>query len=336
MVPASIHVTLRIPAEVQLLSPLAKALLASPGGKGRGWVRVRRKTMRWLFYFIHHRLGVPARATMTVDNGTSFEVNCANTGFLDFARSTSFQSPIEPEVTGLLIHLAPRLRVIYDIGANWGYYPVLLGTQEHFVGEIHAFEIRPQTSRDLRHVIASAHLADTVAIHDFGLSRDDGQVPLAKERHSYLSRVVDADHNGPTEIVRVYRLDGLDLPTPDLIKLDVEGHEAAVLSGAFQLLEKSRPLIIFESSYTADHRESMLQPLQFLTQLGYRLYRPTWRPESIIIAPVDITDDRSIVESLKNAPGTIDLTPIETADRAEIGNALNLLAVHPAQHSRLF
>ena len=108
-VPASISVNLHTPAELQISSPLAKALIASPGGKGRGLARVRRKARRWLFYFVHRQLGIPARGTMTVVNGTSFEVNCANTGVLDFASRTSHQSAIEPEVTGLLLYLAPRL-----------------------------------------------------------------------------------------------------------------------------------------------------------------------------------------------------------------------------------
>jgi len=335
-VPASISVNLHTPAELQISSPLAKALIASPGGKGRGLARVRRKARRWLFYFVHRQLGIPARGTMTVVNGTSFEVNCANTGVLDFASRTSHQSAIEPEVTGLLLYLAPRLHVVYDIGANWGYYPLLLGTENSFAGEVHAFEIQPQTARDLRHVVASARLGNLVTVHGHGLSRDDGQVRITREKHGYLSRVVGADHHGPTDLVPVRRLDGLDLPAPDLIKLDVEGHEAAVLSGAFRLLTRHRPLIVFESWYNAANLEAMLDPLRFLNALEYRLYRPIWRPESVIMAPVNATDGNNIREALKNASGKIDLTPIEARDRLGIGETLNLFAMHPCRDGEFF
>jgi hypothetical protein len=49
-VPTSIRVDLCIPAELQVSSPLAKALIREPGSNVRGWARVRRKARRWLFY----------------------------------------------------------------------------------------------------------------------------------------------------------------------------------------------------------------------------------------------------------------------------------------------
>ena len=134
----------------------------------------------------------------------------------------------------------------------------------------------------------------------------------------------------------VRRLDGLDLPAPDLIKLDVEGHEAAVLSGAFRLLTRHRPLIVFESWYNAANLEAMLDPLRFLNALEYRLYRPIWRPESVIMAPVNATDGNNIREALKNASGKIDLTPIEARDRLGIGETLNLFAMHPCRDGEFF
>jgi FkbM family methyltransferase len=256
---------------------------------------------------------------MTVANGAPFEVNCANTGFLDFASRTSYQPAIEPEVTGLLTYLAPRLRVVYDIGANWGYYPLLLGTEKRFAGEIHAFEIQPQTARDLRRTVAGARIGNLVIIHGYGLSQDDRQARVTKEKHSYLSRVVAADHRGPTDLVPVRRLDNLDLPVPDLIKLDVEGHEANVLRGSCRLLEQHRPLIVLESWFQTADLEAMLEPLRLLNKLGYRLYHPIWRPES------------------KNPrAGKIDLEPIEPSDRLGLSATLNLLAVHPSRDAEFF
>ena len=42
-------------------------------------------------------------------------------------------------------------------------------------------------------------------------------------------------------------MDDLTLPPPDLIKMDVEDHEANVLRGGLGVLEANRPLILFES-----------------------------------------------------------------------------------------
>jgi len=48
--------------------------------------------------------------------------------------------------------------------------------------------------------------------------------------------------------VDVVTLDSLlpDMPTVDLIKIDVEGHELQVLRGAADLISQHRPLVIFE------------------------------------------------------------------------------------------
>jgi FkbM family methyltransferase len=315
-VPAVIRARLRSPAQLQVQAPLARAVLSL--GRERHSHRLRRKTVRALFSLVHRRLGVPARAIMAATNGRSFAVDCADSAFLEFAARTRGDGGFEPEVTALLGHLAPQMRVFYDVGANWGYYPLLLGTDPRFTGEIHAFEIAPRTAAGLRRLAAAAGITDKVRVHAHGLSQTDGEARLSRERHSYLARIVAADYRGRTERVAVHRLDGLELSPPDVIKLDVEGHEAAVLSGAQDLLRRCRPIIVFESWFDAARPQSSLPPLQLLLQSGYELFRPIWRPGG------------SAVE------GDLELKPISPGDRAAIPVALNLLAVHPGAAGRFF
>ena len=319
--PALIEVSWRLPAEIEVRAPLARALLEAT--LHRRWARLRRKIARTLFHLVHQRLGLRAPALLRVANGTRFEVDCGNTGFLDYAARSRRAEGVEPEISGLLISLAAKLRVVYDIGANWGYYPLLLGTEPRFRGHVHAFEIGPRTVRDLRRVVAGAGLSGRVTVHGFGLSERDGEARLSREKHSYLSRIVGGDYRGAAERVRVCRLDRLDLPPPDLIKLDVEGHEAAVLRGAAGTLARHQPLIVIESWHDPMDRERMLAPLRLLAGLGYRIYRPIWRPLTGAAAEPG------------RLHGVIELAPLLVADRPAIAAALNLLAVPAAGAAEL-
>jgi FkbM family methyltransferase len=319
--PAAMTVSWCPPAEISLHAPLARAILAAK--PHRPLARLRRKLVRALFHVVHQRLGLPAPAILRFANGNFAEVDCANTAFLDYAARNRRAQGVEPEVSGVLIGLAERLRMVYDVGANWGYYPLLLGAEERFRGVIHAFEISPRTTADLRHVVAQAGLSERVTVHGFGLSDQDGEVRLSREKHSYLSRVVGEGHRGAVDRVGVRRLDGLGLPPPDLIKIDVEGHELAVLRGAALMLARDQPLIVMESWHEPVRTEAMLVPLRLLAGLGYRWHRLNWQPQP----------GGGLGAGARH--GSIVLAPLSVAERPAIRATLNLLAV-PASRAAEF
>ncbi len=315
-VPGVLTASWRAPAELAVRAPLARAFLAPR--RDQPVARLRRRVARTLFHAVHQRLGVRAPAVLRLANGTVIEVDCANTAFLDYAVRNRTEAGVEPEVSGLLIGLAERLGVVYDVGANWGYYPLLLAAEPRFAGVLHAFEINPRTAGDLRHAVVRAGLSERVAVHAFGLSDRDGEVRLSREKHSYLARVVGEGHRGAADRVGVRRLDSLDLPPPDLIKIDVEGHEAAVLRGAANVLARHRPLVVMENWFDPERTEVMLTPLRLLAKLGYRWHRLIWRPRASGAAEPGVRH------------GSVALEPLALADRPAIREALNLLAV-PAE-----
>jgi FkbM family methyltransferase len=89
-----------------------------------------------------------------------------------------------------------------------------------------------------------------------------------------------SDHEGDPEFitVEVSTLDAeLDAVTPDVLKIDVEGAEVAVLEGAREVLKRARPRVIFEHVYAAASLYGALAgaPWDLLSELDYEIFAVT-------------------------------------------------------------
>jgi len=93
----------------------------------------------------------------------------------------------------------------------------------------------------------------------------------------------------------VSRLDALSLPDPDLIKLDVEGHELDMLRGAKETLGRAKPVIIFENWVHEHDADKNLGPIRYLRNLGYHVFAPVVRQEvdagELSIQLIEIDED---------------------------------------------
>jgi FkbM family methyltransferase len=134
-----------------------------------------------------------------------------------------------------------------DIGANEGAVLRVIATSAP-EGRHIAFEPIPHLAARLRDDFASVDVRE-VALAD---QRGDAEFVhvVDCEAMSGLHRQQYPFPNWRTETITVAvdRLDGC-LPNgyvPDLLKIDVEGAERAVLQGGIQTIRRHRPLIIFE------------------------------------------------------------------------------------------
>lgn len=131
------------------------------------------------------------------------------------------------------------LRTIVDAGANVGQ--TALHCRRFFPqATIHCFEPVPETVGRLRQAVAND---SAVRVHPLALSDRTGSASIAFGRDSELARIVVS----PTDLGCTVITDTLDrfaqsagLDQIDLLKIDVEGHELAVLSGAGELLAAQR------------------------------------------------------------------------------------------------
>lgn len=92
-------------------------------------------------------------------------------------RLTSLYEPLQPFI---LHEAAERLsaQVVIDVGANIGFYTVLLG-KIGSVDEVHAFEPMPEPFRELRGNVELNHLTEKCFLHQVALSDTRGQGEMA-------------------------------------------------------------------------------------------------------------------------------------------------------------
>lgn len=155
--------------------------------------------------------------------------------------------------------------VVYDIGANVGYYSILAAVLVGSGGKVVAFEPLPRNVHFLRRHVALNHL-EQVEVIEAAVSAQGGEAAFDLGASDAMGHL--ATEGGIT--VKMVSLDELfaegKLPPPNFMKVDVEGSEALVLEGATNLLRQFRPILFLDTH----NREAHAGTLSILTELGYR------------------------------------------------------------------
>jgi FkbM family methyltransferase len=160
-----------------------------------------------------------------------------------------FLGDYEADQRARLFELAADLScsVFLDIGANFGLYSIHAALSGRFEA-VHAFE---PDLRSLACLHTNLHLNSAlkhVFVHDTALSAKDGIVSFIGGGDAFTgqSRVTEIK-TGDSEEIGARRLDSILRPEGALcIKIDVEGHELAVLEGSRGLLERNSWVIQVE------------------------------------------------------------------------------------------
>jgi FkbM family methyltransferase len=171
--------------------------------------------------------------------------------------------------------------VAIDGGANVGAYArFMAGVFSH----VHAFEPAPDTFECLKRNIDDWHLTDKVTAYPNALScRAEGvKVGASWGRRSVSRKIIGS---GSTPAISI---DSLGLTNVMFLKLDVEGYEEKVLTGAFRTIDRCRPFILME---VKEHEEAKAaRPFaasELLLSRGYRIIRKIGDPSiDWLYAPV--------------------------------------------------
>lgn len=145
----------------------------------------------------------------------------------------------ELAVTEVVWRLADREDAALDVGANIGYFTLLLAAR---CRDVRAFEPHPALRRALAdNVEMLGPAAQKVTIVDRAVSDRTGtamlSIPAEFSRNPTGASLVASEDAVAVEEVRTVRLDDvLGSSRVGVMKLDVEGHEAAALAGASRAL----------------------------------------------------------------------------------------------------
>jgi FkbM family methyltransferase len=212
-------------------------------------------------------------ATRTVLQGPAAGLRIgARDASADYAEGTN-ERPVQDALTRLL---EPG-DTFFDVGANVGFFSLLAARLVGREGRVVAFEAVPHIA---------ARLAANARINGFSqievVGSAVGATPGRKALHvtDHPGGATLAEDSGAADIVSTTEVDVVSLdvlvesgsaPSPDVIKIDVEGYEAAVLAGMRRLLLEARPRLIVEldapsAGQLADKRGALERELG---ELGY-------------------------------------------------------------------
>lgn len=178
----------------------------------------------------------------------------------------------EPELERIVAS-CPRYGTAVDVGAWYGPWTYWLSQR---VERVVAFEPNPDVADVLERTVRS-----NVRIVRAAASADAGTATLTlpaggkgTEGRASLEGLDDSDR---TVAVPTMRVDDLDVENVVFLKVDVEGHEFAALSGAEKLVDRWHPLLAVE----IEERHGGIAPtVDLLAGWGYRgkvLVDRSWR-----------------------------------------------------------
>jgi FkbM family methyltransferase len=181
----------------------------------------------------------------------------------------------EPRVSQLFIERLHPGACVLDIGANIGYFSLLASSLVGSKGDVLAFE---PLATNVRLLTANKIVNEFHNIKIFAGAASDG-IGTFSIGASYSDGIIGAIPQSAvaalaSEFVLAIPVDAVVEKTVDLIKIDVEGHEFRVVTGAMQTIRRSRPMIVSEFSPAALEANSCVSPrryLDLLRSLGYRI-----------------------------------------------------------------
>ncbi len=152
----------------------------------------------------------------------------------------------EPAIQAVLESTLRAGDVAFDIGANLGYFTLVMAKQVEPGGRVVSFEPDPEMFSALtRNVGRNVHGSNGIVTVAAAVGAEAGAVRFARGWRSTRGKIVPDGGDLEVELMKVD--DAADrFGAPRVMKIDVEGAEFDVLSGARAVLKGEKPLVLVE------------------------------------------------------------------------------------------
>jgi len=182
----------------------------------------------------------------------------------------------EPALLNAIDGFAAPGLIAYDVGANIGYVSLALAIAVGKAGQVVAFEPLPENLDRLRANMALNSAGSRVQVVGSAVGARTAQEPFMRHASGGMGKL-KTSKGRQTEYEGTLTVDVIALDDwikdhqsgpPELIKIDVEGGEAAVLEGMSRTLEHDRPTLLIE----LHGPEATAEVQQILASTGYTLH----------------------------------------------------------------
>lgn len=166
-------------------------------------------------------------------------------------RTLFFMGNYEKYETNILKKFINEGDIVFDIGANFGWYTTLFAKLVGKKGQVHSFELVAPIFSELKFNCELNNLTNNVFLNNFalGLEKEKTVVNLFRglpSGHVSISTLARDDYiSFETDILPLdkYILDN-NISKVDLVKCDVEGAEMMVLKGGAKLFTRTMPPVV--------------------------------------------------------------------------------------------
>ena len=185
----------------------------------------------------------------------------------------------EFEDMSYVLHVLNSEDLFVDVGANVGSYTLLACGVKGARG--YAFEPVPETFSRLQENLRINRLDIKVRAFNMGLADKDGVLSFTTEQGCVNHVVTDEDKSGKCLQVEVLTLDtALEGESPCVIKIDVEGFEAQVISGAHMVLSNESLHSVVMELNGSESRYGFSEEKLLKTMLDYGFSTYSYEPFS--------------------------------------------------------
>ena len=183
----------------------------------------------------------------------------------------------EPELQRALHDLVEPGAIVYDVGANIGYVSLLLAKAAGESGRVYAFEALPENVERLKQNLVLNGMGGRVTVISGAVTHVSGPVTfLVHAASNGMGKVAGSAGRTEGAYQAEISVPGISLddfvygqgnPTPQVVKMDIEGGEVMALPGMRRVLSEARPRMLLE----LHGPESARAAWDALTSAGYQI-----------------------------------------------------------------